>query len=877
MNQKAKIFFLFFIGFYFSFFKISAQELIFKGNVKNEKGELISFVNVFCLNEKAGTHTNENGDFELKLKPGKHEIRFHSIDYQTQIIQVELKEDLKVPVEIVLKQQVYELTEFNVKANQKNTADFIMRKAIAAAPYYRRQVLAYQARVYLKGTGKVDKIPLLLRGTLSDQNIKEGVTMLTESVNELSFSQPSTYKEKVISLKSSYKSNEGPQPMSMVRGNWYNTSSTELISPLSPQAFSVYHFELLGTFYEEGREVNKIKITPKRKGRDLYKGTIFIIDGLWCLHSVDVSYESNSLDVSTKIRFEPVNGHNFVWLPQTYDFQISGSFFGVSGSFRYLASISNYKIKINPNLDHSYFIGQGLKGNIKELSPEVQEFKPEPVKSTKRQKDIEKLLQKENLSKFEMLRLTSKLKAESDLLKNNPNVIDSSEMVIDSLAEKRDSVFWNENRPIVLLESEVKSYEKFQKKGNDSTALKPKKRNYTDMFLYGDSILSKSKKYYFKFDSPLSGTKLNSIDAWSYSLKFAFGTNNPDGKNFSMSNKIVFPLERKAVYGNVLFDYCQKPFSFRHFKVDVGSLISDFNQTGAGDFVDAFYLLFYKRNMVKMYQEDYLKLSYSETIYRGLNIETNLLFSDRSKLEINPRLKSNIGLNSEYTLNVPQLETNGLIADFEPNRALIFNFLINYKPSQYYRIKGRVREAFYNSKPMFSMKYTQAISGVLGANNDFSKLEFGISQNSKPLHWLGINYRLKLGKILSANTIYFPDYFMHAGNRSWILKEDLNERFMNLGYYEYSNKSSYLSAQLNFTLKRFLLLRLPILNLTKIKENIYFNFIQIPEKEIYYELGYGLSNISQIIDIGVFSNFQANTYRSTELRLSISIPGFIRN
>ena len=82
MNQKAKIFFLFFIGFSFSIFKNSAQELILKGNVKNEKGELISFVNVFCLKEKVGTHTNENGDFELKLKHGQHEIRFHSIDYQ---------------------------------------------------------------------------------------------------------------------------------------------------------------------------------------------------------------------------------------------------------------------------------------------------------------------------------------------------------------------------------------------------------------------------------------------------------------------------------------------------------------------------------------------------------------------------------------------------------------------------------------------------------------------------------------------------------------------------------------------------------------------------------------------------------------------------
>ncbi len=876
MNQKTKFLILFCLGILIFSPSIFAQELILKGNIKNEKGEDISFVNVFCLKEKTGTHSNEKGDFELKIKPGQHEIRFHSIDYQTQIVQVEVKEDSKQPLQIILKQQVYELSEFKVKSNPKNTADFIMRKAIASAPYYRRQVLAYQAKVYLKGTGRVDKIPFLLKGTLADQNIKEGVTMLTESINELSFTQPSTYKEKVISLKSSFKSNEGPQPMSMVRGNWYYTGSSELISPLSPQAFSVYQFELLGTFYEEGREVNKIKITPKRKGRDLYKGTIFIIDGLWCLHSVDVSYQSNSLDVSTKIRFEPINGFNFVWLPQTYDFQISGSFFGVSGSFRYLASISNYKIKINPNLDHSYFVGQSLKGNVKDLNPEVQEFKPVPVKPSKRQKEIEQLMQKENLSKFEMLKLTSKIKAESDLLKNNPNIIDSSEMLIDSLAEKRDSSFWNENRPIVLLESEVKSYNNFAGKKSDS--LKVKSRfDLTNFLINGDSILSKNKKFYFLFNSPINGINLNAIDAWAYKLKFAFGNNRLDQKNISIKNQLVFPFERKAFYGNILVDYCQKPFSFRHFKLEAGSLISDFNPNGAGPFVDAFYLLFYKRNMVKMFQDDYLKFTYSETIYRGLNIETNLLFSDRNALEINPRLKSNIGFNSEYTLNQPDLETKGLPADFSPNTSLSFNVLISYKPAQYYRIKSGSRIEYFNSKPLYSLKFTKAIPSIFGATNDFTKLEFAISQNSKPLHWLGLNYRIKFGKMLSTRNIYFPDYFMHAGNNSWILLENLNDRFMNLGYYEYSNKSSYFSAQMNFTLKRFLLLRLPILNLTKIKENIYFNIIQIPERDVYYELGYGLSNISRIIDIGVFSNFKANSYQSTVLRLSFAIPSFIRN
>ncbi|MFY8021786.1 MAG: DUF5686 family protein, partial [Bacteroidia bacterium] len=534
--------------------QLIAQKINLNGFVFNEKGEEISFVNVFCIKEAISTHSNEQGFFELKLSPGVHEIRLHSIDYQSEIVQVEVNEKLKDPIRIVLKQRVYELKELSILSNNKHSADYIMRKAIACAPYYYRQVLTYQARVYIKGSGKADKIPFLLKGTLRDQNIEEGVTMLTESVNELSFSQPSTYKEKVISLKSSYLSKEGPQPMSMIRGNWYSTRSTELISPLSPQAFSVYKFELLGSFYDEGREVNQIKIIPKRKGRDLYEGTIYIIDGLWCLHTVDVKFQSNSIDVSTKIRFEPIQGYNFVWLPQTYDFQISGSFFGVSGSFRYLASISNYRIKLNPNLDHSYYQGQNLKLNRTQIQTEKSDYKPENIKLSKRQKEIEALLKKEKLSKLEMLSLSSKMKAEADLFKNNPNIIDSSEMEIDSMATKRDTAYWNESRPIVLLEAEVKSYEKLEQPQKDSLP-KSNKYNFMNFILNGDSLTSKNKLYFFSYQPLIKGISLNAINAWGLNLNMALGSNKKELNNWRINFHLSIPFERKALNASVLFDY----------------------------------------------------------------------------------------------------------------------------------------------------------------------------------------------------------------------------------------------------------------------------------------------------------------------------------
>jgi hypothetical protein len=229
-----------------------------------------------------------------------------------------------------------------------------MRKAIGAAPYYYRQVLTYQAKVYVKGTGKIDESPRILKPAIKSIGLAVGKSYLTESINELQFLQPATYKEKVLSISSTMPNSGAPKPMRMVRGSWYSNKNNEIVSPLSPQAFSVYNFTLSGSFYENGVEINKIRVEPKRKGNDVFKGDIYIIDGLWCIHSLWLTRQEQGMQIITKTRFQAVPNYPFVWLPISYDFTAEGDYLGVKGSYRYFVSIKDYQIKLNPNLDHSW-------------------------------------------------------------------------------------------------------------------------------------------------------------------------------------------------------------------------------------------------------------------------------------------------------------------------------------------------------------------------------------------------------------------------------------------------------------------------------------------------------------------------------------------
>ena len=325
-----------------------------KGVVTNAKGEPIPYVSIYAQTAKSGSNSNVDGSFLLNLSAGTYDINFSSIDYKPKFLRVVVS-DKFLDLKVVLEEQSYQLNEVKVQVKDIDPAVYIMRKAIGAAPYYKRQILKYSAKIYIKGSGSIDYVPKMMKGMVEESTeMQVGKTYVTESFNEVAFFQPNTYREKVISMQSTMPFKEGPEPMRMVRGSIYNTDYTGVISPLSSQAFSVYNFYLEGSFYENGREVNKIRIEPKRKGSDLYTGFLYVIEKLWCLHSCVLNNVSNGVNSSVKITFKQLAEQPLVWLPNTYDLSFKGNFLGIKGGFRYLGAVSNYKVTLNPNLNHDW-------------------------------------------------------------------------------------------------------------------------------------------------------------------------------------------------------------------------------------------------------------------------------------------------------------------------------------------------------------------------------------------------------------------------------------------------------------------------------------------------------------------------------------------
>jgi hypothetical protein len=832
------------------------QAQLLTGKLQNKNGEPLAYVTIYSPTAKKGTNSNVNGTFELKLPLGKQQVVFQSIDYKSVVKELEIVSGSQ-ELNLTMEEQTYELKEVQVKTGKENPAHYIMKKAIAAAPYYRRQVLSYKAKVYVKGTGRVDESPRLLKGLIAKQGIEVGRSYLTESLNELEFRQPNTYKEKVISLKTTMPFDDAPQPMRMARGSLYDVgdAESEQISPLSPRAFSVYNFYLEGSFYENGYEVNKIRFEPKRRGNDVSSGTLFIIEKLWCMHSCVIEQEQAGMLTTVKTSFKPMAEYPFVWMPVTYDIKAVGSFMGIKGSFRYLASLSNYQIKLNPNVSHDWAQKAGIAPKMQEENSVRTEKKE--YQKTKNQQAIEALLAKENLSKREMLTLASKMKAESEM-KANKGVFedDSSEIVVDSLALKQDSSFWVQNRPVALMQDENISYaiqDTQTRKPTDSLNKKTKVA-LSDVLIFGNNHYNKKKERYFKYQGLFARPYLNTVEGLGFQTQYTYAKTTPKG--WLINQTIKVPIERWLPQSQLTL---ARFYVGGRYALKAGVLVSDYNNKGIDQYTDAFQLLFLKQNFSKLIQQEFVSFDWSQELHKNLKITLRGAFYNRFGIDNIDRYQRQVGNST--------LSSNSVLGNNPNQKSYQLGMSIWFRPFQQYQMKNNRKIALKNRWPGIQADYTEAYGTAL----QFRKVELTLDQNLKVFHWLELFYEAKGGYFFNATNVHLADYFHFAGNQSFVYIGEPKRRFQQLPYYSYSTSSYYKSAFVELSFKKLLFKHLPYLNLLDFKEQVYVNYLHTHEMPFYYETGYRINELLNRVSLGVNIGFSNNVYQSTGFYMSIKL------
>jgi hypothetical protein len=854
-----------------------------KGQITDENNQSIPNATIYIEEIQSGTTANVNGEYVIKLVPGKYSVSYKSLGYKTVKKELVISNTV-VTANVSLSPEVYQLKEVTISSKGEDPAYAIMRKAIALAPFHLREVKYYESLVYLKGTIYIDKMPKLLSKVTSFEEgnvkirIKTGDVYTEESILEIAFNAPRFYKRKVRSLRSSFPGNSSSpiSPIVVIEASFYEPEIADMVSPLSPQAFQHYKFKYEGYSEDGGQIINKIKVVPKRTSQDLFSGYIYIVDNKWCLHSVDLAITQFWGTLSVRGMFGNVNKNT--WLPVSYSFNVVGNMMGIKGRYKYVTSIKYTSVKMNDA--------------VANMNPSAQ-IKPKATDNHKITLEVDKIaktIAKDNLSNREMKKVSKQIsevsaKQRKDTL-TQVKIKEMTKREVDTMAQKRDTAYWNDFRPVPLTAEEVKSFDEgpsavIQKVKKDSvnlakdTAYLTKKKNKMNPFwiVGGKTVKLKMGKSNIRYSGLLQPDQFNfnTVDGFCYGLKSNMWLDLDSGKWVKIQPWVGYAFNRKAFMWELKTDYRYKTHSGKWgaLSFQIGHKSTDFNaQQGIHPFINSVYSLFFRENYMKLYDRKYVVFNNENDWNRFLKFSISIKYEYMNELENNSDYSFFYRNTENFTPNIPP---NYRYASL--NNGTWRNFVVSagVTISPYHKPRGDGYSREYNPYPQIFLNYTLGLPGIFNSNSDFQTI--GLTATKR--YWLGRNrifkYQVNSTYWISSKNVFFSDFTQIKTSDIPFTFSRLDNTYQLLPFYTCNTNQWSIGGHVQYQTKLLLLKRLPIISNRIWTENLYFNYLHNPNATHYMELGYGLGQLWAVGEAAVFTSFENFKYRSVGVKVSISV------
>ena len=813
----------FYLLFSLILISFSLESQILKGKVSNVSGDAIPYASIYIHELMLGLVTDENGNFQTNISLGNYNCEVRSIGYETQRKPILITSN-NIDLQFVLLEKPTVLNDLLVKPSKVNPAYRVIRNAIARAPFHLYQVNSYSAVNYMKGSAKIESIPTVMKMMIKDKQLKSliGKLLVLESQNEVTYQSPDKYTQKVIAFNSSI-------PKEMVPKGGIRTSTSSIyksdfmgyISPLSPQAFKYYDFKL-DDFYTSGKyQINKVRIIPKFKNDRLFSGNLFIIEDVWCVFYADFStYEMGSTS-RYKINYQEIKPS--VFLPISFEMNSTIGTMGVKGNAKFFASVKYNNILLSKVVSSD--VSKPIPDNIADLKTN---------KINKSDSKIEKLLSKSNISNKEAIQLSKLM-----MKKNEPNELrdqrESLEIIealpiaveVDSLAEFRDSIYWENIRKVPLLKDEAISFQQkdsfapsksFQTTDN-SISINIGTQNKSLKWFLGSSVKI-SDNVSLKYDGLLPGIfkEYNFVDGFWLGQKLSINVKTSPTNNIIITPSIYYTTARKKAVWEMNSTYNYAPLSNGKFDISLGNISDDVQgEKGSSRFLNSVSSLFFGDNVIRFYQKKFFKIENSIFIINGLSLRAGASYESRQSLHNN----TNLYFFGQSPLpNYPVLNE---MPYFENHSATLGWVYLNFTPNLRYKIRNGKREYVSSQYPTFGIgsKMAFALTNE-NAQSQFNIFQANISQDVKISAFNRLNYSIIGGVFASNSKMYAPDYKYFSTSELIVGFNSFNSTFQLLDNYTFS-ATNWLEAHINWNSDYLILKRIGFLQPKQFSESLHFN------------------------------------------------------
>lgn len=777
------------------------QTFILSGKITDKKDPL-PFATILVNGTTVGTSSNINGMYTLKLPAGKYDIVYQYVGYAKKIEKVDLNSDKTL--NIVLSDDGVALKEVEVKAGE-DPAYPIIRQAIKKRKFYLNQLDAYTCKAYIKGLQRINQIPKnfsklvkLSGGDASDTADLRGVVYLSESESKYHFRKPEDEKEIMYSSKVSGDNRAFSfNQLSDMKVNFYQNLVE--MGNLSDRPFTSPINEnafLYYRYYLLGKITTDGKVINKIKVVPKQK-TAPCFRGI--IYIQDSTWRITSVDLmltkDAKIDFVDT-----LLIKQIHSPVLNDSIW--------------MPVSLNFRFDFKAF---GFKGNGY-FNANIKEYDLSPVYPKK-------------FFKNEVL------KVEED-------------------ANKKDTSYWSNNRPVPLTNEEIKDYREKDSiakvrgtdRYKDSVDKKNNKFKFNDLFM-GYHYTNTRKRLDISVPGIITyGVQYNTVEGLNLSYNFSINKSYENFRNFNIYGRSRYGFANKLWGGEAGFTYLYKPEKFSRFGIKFKSIVEQYNQQDPiSPLVNSLYTLLVNENFMKVFKETGVEANYFTEMINGVYFNSILKYVERDPLKNSTDLLLIDDKSKLFSSNDPRNEfTHDSL--FSTNNAFTAEISFSFRFKQKYYTLPHQKIISGSKYPRLNVTYKRAFP-ILNTTADYDLLIGSISDNIRLGLFGNFGYRIRGGGFLETKKLYFMDFKYFLGNQTIFNTNDYLSSFRLLPYYTYSADKWFAEAHGEHHFNGFIINKIPLIRKLKVQEVVGGHFLASNKLDYYYELNFGLEKIFKVIRV----------------------------
>ncbi len=820
MNKTVFILFLFFAN------SASAQKIF--GTVYNDKGDLLPFSSVTIKGTSIGASANNKAKFSISVSKGTYTVVCQHIGFARQEKTITVS-DADQEITFILTEQKLAMKEVVVTNGGEDPAYEIIRQAIKKREFYNKQVSAFECDVYSKDIIKLRNLPKKIFGQKikPEDNIEsgldssgKGILYMQEQLATVHIKQPDKVKLDINSSRVSGSNGFGfsfPTFISFYKSNVTLFSEKfnprGFVSPIADGAIGFYKFKYLGSFWEEGKEIMSIRVTPRRNYEPLFTGTINIVEGDWRIHSCDLFVTKKAqLEIMDTLKVTQIHVPvgNDVWRIKNQLLFFNFNMLGIDAVGNFLNVYSDYNI--NPAFAKNYFDRVIIKYDT------AINKKPKTYWDTVRPVPLEP----EEVKDYHVKDSLFEYRRDSLLSRRS----------VDSLNKRQGKI-----KPLGLFWGGI-NRRHFGTKNSFSWGINPL----------------------------LPNLRYNTVEGVVVNLAGYYDINSRKAKtNFTFEPHLRYGVNNQHLNGwldvniRTRDNAANKKIKRESWRFAGGKRVSQFNaESPLTDLVNSINILFFGNNYMKTYENWFGTAGFSKRYESGLRFGITALYEDRIPIDNTTKFTIFKKDSSHITPNFPYQKIN---QQFTPHQAMQLSFDISIKPGQRYIQFPRSKVAIGSKYPTFSFNYTKGINAVFGSDVDFDKWRFTVNDD-KNFKLAGLfKYKIGIGGFINAKKVFIQDYQHFNGNESRANTEggfrfntasDYLNSFQLARYYANSTTASfYTIAHVEHHFNGLITNKIPLFN--RLNWNLVggSNAFYVNRHNNYVEVFAGLENIFKVFRLDV--------------------------